>query len=120
MEATLTAPIQLRNPGTRRTFGVFALAVVLVLMALAQPLTGALRRGGDLAAGKADPALLRAAQAAPASTLPVIVRESRPLPVDGEQAVPSMGGTASRVHPVVPGLSGNVPATHQAALYRAC
>jgi serine protease AprX len=116
MEATLTAPMQSGTPGARRTFGVFALAAVLVLMALAQPLAGALRSGGDLAAGKADPALLRAAQAAPASTLPVIVRESRPASADAEGVVRSLGGTVTRELPIIGGFSARVPATSVGSL----
>src|SRR5919198_155173 len=119
MEATLTAPIQSGNSGARRTFGVFALAAVLVLMALAQPLTGVLRRGGDFATGKADPALLRAAQAAPASTLPVIVRESRPKSADAEGAVRSLGGTVTRELPIIGGFSAQVPANSVGSLTEA-
>ena len=87
---------------------IVALAVTAVLGQLPRQTESAPQ--ASVRAPKADPALMQAAAAAPASTLPVIVRESQPGSADAERAVRSLGGTVTRELPIIGGFSAQVPA----------
>jgi serine protease AprX len=83
-----------------------AFVVGAMLLALLPSLTGR----GVANAAKADPALLRAAAAAPSSLLHLIVREASPGSTAAERVVRDLGGAVTHELPIIGGFSATLPA----------
>ena len=113
MNTVAIAPqITLQAMARKATGLIAAIAVALSIVAI-RPLAA------STFSAKADPALYRAAQAAPASTLPVIVRERTPASTEAEGIVWRLGGRVSRELPIIGSFAARVPARSLSALAEA-
>jgi serine protease AprX len=65
---------------------------------------------------KADPAILRAAEAQPSSLLPLIVREASPRSDAAERLVEGLGGTVTHELSIIGAFSAKVPASKLSSL----
>jgi serine protease AprX len=65
---------------------------------------------------KADPAVLRAAEAQPSSLLPLIVREASPRSDGAERLVEGLGGTVTHELSIIGAFSARVPASKLSSL----
>ena len=94
--------------------GLAAIVAVLIAISFA-PRPGA---AATLGTTKADPALVSAAHAAPASTLHVIVREATPSSTLAEGLVRRLGGRITHELPIIGSFSASLPAKSLDALTR--
>ena len=83
-----------------------AIVVAVAVLALAMFLPGLHRPDSRW---KAAPALLREAEANPASSLHLIVRETKPASGDAERLIAHLGGSVTHELPLVAGLSAALP-----------
>ncbi len=108
------------SPNVRTWRGrVWALILVLGLATLGTTWTPAPATASPEARAKIDRALRDAAEAAPGSTLPIIVRERQPSSAMAEDLVQVLGGRVTRELSIVGGFAAEVPASALPALARA-
>jgi len=117
MTAVVGTAISVRIATPRiRAPRALAAGLALTLAALLAGAFEPLPDGSALVSAKVDPGVARVAEAAPGSTLPLIVRETVPSTDAAERLVTGLGGTVTHELPIIGAFSARLPASELPAL----